>query len=78
MEYQSSQEKGNSPPPVRTPNFKPLTPEEAAQIRGGRETPTRWKAGTCPIVGYACLCSGGLHLGICAIAGYTTGPQRGA
>lgn len=55
-----------SKPSVRTPDFRVLTSDEAAQVRGGG-----WGAGTCPGVGFSCFCSGGFGWGICLGVGYS-------
>jgi hypothetical protein len=54
-------------PEVERPTFESLSDEEAAEIRGGK-----WRAGTCVGVGYGCSNSGGIHLGVCVIVGYTS------
>lgn len=51
-------------PTIEQPWFKPITDDEAAEIRGGQ-----WGAGTCVGVGYACNSNGKIRLGLCAIIG---------
>ncbi|MDP3064185.1 MAG: hypothetical protein Q8O40_13390 [Chloroflexota bacterium] len=57
---------------ISTPDFQPLTAEEASQIRGGG-----WGAGTCVVVGYACYCKGGFGVGVCLLAGYASSAKQG-
>ncbi|MDP3064186.1 MAG: hypothetical protein Q8O40_13395 [Chloroflexota bacterium] len=56
---------------ISTPDFQPMTAEEASQIRGGG-----WGAGTCVGIGYSCKNKGGIGVGVCAIVGYGTGAER--
>jgi hypothetical protein len=51
---------------VQRPEFRPISADEAAAIRGGR-----MKVGTCAGLGYACNTSkGGFHGGVCLGIGY--------